>query len=299
MDAFQFRLNPPARQLGGCCALLNGRATHYRVDGHRTTLSLKAVQYGAALYLTLRSRHLVTPESFLILNNGQEYALEFQWPAPTETLCPFFQPAFVEHVAHCMTASASKQLDEIDPATRPLSFREHLYPRTGRIGALLEDIDQGLKSGVACGPWLEDRFHALAEALVELSGLAKRDCDRIDAHRPATREELYRRLQRGRDYLSASYAGPVTVAEAAAAATLSPYHFHRQFKALFGQSPMRFVQACRLTAARRLLLTTDLPVTQVCFAAGFESLGSFSALFAKRFGCSPRSYRLVAAGNRK
>src|SRR5436190_13591197 len=136
MSTFEFRLNPPSLQLGRCSALLNGVATHYRVDNHRTTLSVKAVQRGAALYVTSRSRHLVTPDYFLILNRGQEYALEFQWPTPTETLCPFFQPDFVEHVAYCMTTSARKQLDVIEGATLPVSFCERLLPRTGRAGGV-------------------------------------------------------------------------------------------------------------------------------------------------------------------
>jgi AraC-like DNA-binding protein len=291
MAAFEFRLNPPARHLATSCALLNGLATRYRVASHRTTLSIKAVQRGAALYVTPRARHLVTEDCFLILNDGQEYALDFQWPAPTETLCPFFQPGFVEHAAHCLTTSLRKQLDEIEPAAQSVTFCERLYSRKGCIGALLDDCYGGLKQGHVCDTWLEDQFLALAEALVELSGIERREIAQIGAHRHSTREELYRRLHRGRDYLSACYAEPVTVAKAAAAAALSHYHFHRQFKAAFGQTPMQFVQACRLDTARKLLLTTDLPVTQVCFSVGFESLGSFSALFRQRFARSPRRYR--------
>jgi AraC-like DNA-binding protein len=294
MAAFAFRLNPAAQHLGECSAVLNGLATHYRVDSHRTTLSVKAVQSGAALYVTRRGRHLVTPNCFLVLNCGQEYALDFQWPTPTETLCPFFQPGFVEHVAYCMTASPRKQLDEIETATRPISFCERLYPRTGHLNAILKDIHEGIAAGHACGTWLEDRFHNLAEAVVELSGVERREINQIAAQRSATREELYRRLHRGRDYLSACYPEPVTVAKAAAAAAISPHHFHRQFKAVFGQTPMQFVQGCRLEAARRLLLTTDLPVTQICFSTGFESLGSFSSLFRRRFGRSPRQFRRSA-----
>lgn len=291
MSVFEFRLNPTARQLGSCSALLNGVATEYRVENYRTTLSVKAVQRGAALYVTPQSRHLVTPDHFLILNHGQEYALEFQWPMPTETLCPFFQPDFVEHVAFCMTSSAQKQLDEIDVVTRPVDFCERLVPRRGRLGRLLDYIHHEVKTGHACNTWLEDQFTLLAESLVELRGIERREVDQISACRSATRRELYRRLHRGRDYLSASYARPVTVAEAAAAATLSPYHFHRQFRTFFHKTPMQFVQACRLDAARRLLLSSDMPVTQVCLFVGFESLGSFSSLFRKRFGSPPIQFR--------
>ena len=291
MATFEFSINPAARELGKCSAVLNGQASHYRVDRYRTTLSLKAVQRGAALYVTPRSRHLVTPDCFLILNRGQEYDLEFQWPATTETLCPFFQPGLVEHVAHCMTTSTERQLDDFETVPRSVSFCERLYPRTGRIGALLDEVYQGISAKQACGAWLEDRFFVLAEALVELDGIERSKIDRINAQRAATREELYRRLHRGRDYLSACYAAPITVANAATAAALSPYHFHRQFRSVFGQTPMQFVQVCRLDAAQRLLLTTDMPVTQVCFSVGFESLGSFSSLFRKRFARSPSQFR--------
>jgi AraC-like DNA-binding protein len=83
---------------------------------------------------------------------------------------------------------------------------------------------------------------------------------------------------------------------AAKAARLSPYHFHRMFKLAFGQTPMQFLQECRLAAARRLLVATDQSVTLICFAVGFESLGSFSWLFRKRFGLSPRRFRAQCCG---
>ena len=126
---------------------------------------------------------------------------------------------------------------------------------------------------------------------MKLHGKVSRDVDNMDALRAATREELYRRLHRGRDYLSACYTSPVTVASAAHAAKLSPAHFHRQFKALFHETPMQFLQERRLAAARKLLISTDESVTNICFMIGLESLGSFSSLFHRQFGSSPNHYR--------
>jgi AraC family transcriptional regulator len=288
---FSFKLNPPATELSKCSALLNGVATQYRVESYRTTLSVKAVQRGAALYATRRGRHLVTEDCFLILNEGQEYSLEFQWPAPTETLCPFFQPGFLEQTSYCLTTPVSKQLDQLDAPTCSAGFCERLYPRTGPVAVLLDELHRGVRAGRATAFWLEDRFHELAAALVQLQANASREMDDLSALRPATRQELYRRLHRGRDYLSSCYASPVTVTSAAKAASLSPAHFHRQFKALFRQTPMQFLQERRLAAARRLLTSTDEPVTTVCLMVGLESLGSFCSLFHRRFGCSPSRYR--------
>jgi AraC-like DNA-binding protein len=296
VGGFQFRYNPPFGELPHCSALLNGIAQRYQVQQYRTTLSLKAVVRGAALYGTRQGRHLVTQDSFLILNHGQEYSLEFQGPSLTETLALFFQRGLVEHVADSLATPSRRQLDDMAPRAPTTEWYERLYPMSGRVGSLLHDLRRGVQSGAACRPWLEDQFFTLAAALVELRGGVQAEVDQFPAQRPATRAELYRRLHRGRDFLSASYSQPVNVALAAHAAHLSPYHFHRMFKAAFQQTPMQFLQECRLAAARRLLVGTDQPVTSICFAVGFESLGSFSWLFRRRFGLSPRQFRAQCRG---
>jgi AraC-like DNA-binding protein len=298
MPDLSFKLNPPARELPTCSAVLNGVANRYTVASYRTTLSIKAVIRGAALYTTRQARHLVTDDSFLILNEGQEYGLEFQWPGQTETLCPFFQPTFVEQVAHSWSRADSNQLDDPDQPAPARGLYERLYPCSGSVGRLLKKLHVGIKRAHASGPWLEDRFFELAESLIQLNANVAKEVDNIRAIRPSTRQELYRRLHRGRDCLSSCYSSPLTVSTAARAAKLSPAHFHRRFRDLFRQTPMQFLQDRRLTAARSLLTRTVEPVTNVCFLVGFESLGSFSSLFRRRFGCSPGRYRKLHSAAR-
>ncbi|HEX2474534.1 MAG TPA: helix-turn-helix transcriptional regulator [Lacipirellulaceae bacterium] len=295
----RFKLNPRARELPACSAVLHGIAAQYNVDGYRTTLSVKAVARGAALYTTPQARHLVTKDCFLILNEGQQYSLEFQWPTATETICPFFQPGFLEHVSFCQSAPVAKQLDDLETPQRCTGFYEHLYPRTGEVGRLLDELQSDVVADRASSEWIEDRMYELAGALARLNGSVAKDVQNVEAMRSSTRDELYRRLNRGRDFLSSCYASSVSVASAARAAKLSPAHFHRQFKALFGQTPMQFLQQRRLAAARSLLQSTDEPVTNICFMIGFESLGSFSSLFHRRFGCSPIQFRRLHCAGRK
>jgi AraC family transcriptional regulator len=118
MREFQFKLNPLPKDISSCCTVLHGTARRYSVESYRTTLSLKAVVRGAALYRTRQGRHLVTEDSFLILNEGQEYSLDFQWPGITETLCPFFQPGFLEDVSQSVCTPTRSQLDDVDGAPR-------------------------------------------------------------------------------------------------------------------------------------------------------------------------------------
>jgi AraC-like DNA-binding protein len=98
-------------------------------------------------------------------------------------------------------------------------------------------------------------------------------------------------LRRARDHADRSYAGPVTLEEMAAVACLSKYHFLRLFRATYGMTPMEYVSKRRIERAQDLLRATNLTVTEVCFAVGFSSLGSFSSRFRSVVGETPSEFQ--------
>src|SRR5262249_27795116 len=81
------------------------------------------------------------------------------------------------------------------------------------------------------------------------------------------------------------------LADAAREAFLSPFHYHRLFVRTFGETPHEFVTKLRIDRAKRLLGRDQLPVTDVCYAVGYESLGSFSMRFRNLVGYSPSAYQ--------
>lgn len=101
--------------------------------------------------------------------------------------------------------------------------------------------------------------------------------------------ETRRRLSRARDRLELLDTSPA-LAEIAREAGISRFHFIRLFEATFGVTPHQFRVAVRIAEARRLLASGQ-PVTDVCMAVGFSSLGSFSSSFARREGQSPSVYQ--------
>ncbi len=83
----------------------------------------------------------------------------------------------------------------------------------------------------------------------------------------------------------------LTLEDLAAVAYLSPSHFNRVFRRLIGIPPGEFLSALRFQAARRLLVTTPLSVTDICFEVGYTSTGSFTSRFTHLVGLSPRLLR--------
>jgi AraC-like DNA-binding protein len=98
-------------------------------------------------------------------------------------------------------------------------------------------------------------------------------------------------LRRARDHADRSYAGALTLEEMAAVACLSKYHFLRLFRATYGMTPMEYVSKRRIERAQDLLRATNLTVTEVCFAVGFSSLGSFSSRFRSVVGETPSEFQ--------
>jgi AraC-like DNA-binding protein len=100
-----------------------------------------------------------------------------------------------------------------------------------------------------------------------------------------------RHLLRAKDLIDARYRDPLDVATLARAARLSEAYFSREFRAAFGETPMRYLLTRRMERASALLRTTDHGVTDICFSVGFQSVGSFTTTFGRVFGLSPRAYR--------
>ena len=105
------------------------------------------------------------------------------------------------------------------------------------------------------------------------------------------RHEGFRRLCRARERLQELHDPSPSIEEIARDLGVSPFHFIRQFEAVFGVTPHQFRIQSRLSRARHLLALGRLSVTDVCMAVGFSSLGSFSALFRHRVGETPSGYR--------
>ena len=98
-------------------------------------------------------------------------------------------------------------------------------------------------------------------------------------------------LGRARALMDRCYDHPLDLQQLSTHASFSRYHFIRLFRKTYKRTPHQYLMQKRVEKARELLATTELSVTEVCFRVGFQSLGSFSALFHRLVGQPPTEYR--------
>ncbi len=98
-------------------------------------------------------------------------------------------------------------------------------------------------------------------------------------------------LHLARLLLQRHYKTQITVEELGHRVALSPYYLIRAFRRAYKQTPHQYLVEIRMARAKELLRNSDLSITDVCAAVGYESLGSFSTLFRKAAGISPSAYR--------
>jgi AraC-like DNA-binding protein len=102
------------------------------------------------------------------------------------------------------------------------------------------------------------------------------------------------RLRRVRDRIDREYTQPLDVEALARGVHMSAGHLSREFKAAYGESPYSYLMTRRIERAMTLLRRGDLSVTDVCFAVGCSSLGTFSTRFTELVGIAPSTYRRLA-----
>jgi len=103
------------------------------------------------------------------------------------------------------------------------------------------------------------------------------------------------RLRRVRDRIDREHTQPLDVEALARGVHMSAGHLSREFRKAFGESPYSYLMTRRIERAMALLRRGDLSVTQVCFAVGCQSLGTFSTRFTELVGVPPSVYRQESA----
>jgi len=272
--------------------VLHARARRHVVINFAGPNSIKAVMRGEVEWRLGGQGLTVDENSFLFLSHGERYSMNIDTPRAVETCCAFFRNGYVEEVLADMTSPVAAALEGPARAAHENCFvsRLHFDPQGAILGRLRTLAER-------CAPALqpssfEQDFLVLACKLAALYEEVRQKMARLPGVKAATRQELFQRLERGREFLHSRSSGPVSLEEAARSAALSPYHFHRAFRQVHGLTPHVYLTHLRLARALDLL-SRGTPVLETCLECGFQSPTTFSRLFRARFGMLPSRVRLI------
>jgi AraC-like DNA-binding protein len=214
----------------------------------------------------------MVPGSILVGHPGEEFVCSHEHLSGDECLCFKFTPEVVEAFGG---KAALWRAGSLAPLPELMVLGEAAQ------AAATDKSDLGLDE---LGLLLASRFVDL------VSGRARRP--------PGTAGSDRRRAVRAALWIDAHADQPLTVADAAAEAGLSPFHFLRLFARVLGVTPHQYLLRCRLRHAARLLAGDSLPVTDVAYRVGFGDLSNFVRTFRRAAGVSPRRFRQGARGRR-
>lgn len=299
-------LFPAGTRLGEHNLILHASARRHSVEGYAGPLSIKTVLRGRVSWVVGGRELVVDASSFLVLAAGERYSMNVDEPKPVETCCAFFAPRFLELIAADLTSPLEAALDCPDRIAPPLAYLSALHgdrerALTGRVCSLAERCEKALSPSGA-----EEDFVVLAILLLEYYEQIRAQAARVPAARSSTRQELFRRLLIGREYIHSHCSDPVSLAAVARAAYLSPFYFHRGFTGAFQETPHSYLTGLRLARARDMI-AGGTSVLDACVGVGFSSPSAFSRLFRKRLGYAPslvrrelaRSGKKIRAGSYK
>jgi AraC-like DNA-binding protein len=113
------------------------------------------------------------------------------------------------------------------------------------------------------------------------------------------RAYLYRRIVQAKLFIDQHFREKVNLDEIAGEASFSRFHFIRLFKESYGHTPHQYLISLRLREAEKLMEQPGLRIQDICFEIGFESVGTFTTLFRKTFGQSPKNHQVEILRRKK
>ena len=283
-------LFPEGARFGADNLFLHAKARRHQVSDFAGPLSIKTVLSGAVAWKVGGHDLVVDPNSFLILGAGEKYSMDINEPRVVETACAFFRGGFAEEVAQDATTRVEAALDNPSRPAPCLPYLSRLHTDPERsILDRVQTMALGCSREIQPSGFEED-FLLLSKSLLLRYEQIRLQVSRVPAVRSSTREELFRRLEIGKEYIHGHVEAPVSLDELSRAACLSRYHFHRAFTQVFQKTPHTYLTEVRLARAHSLL-RSGAAVTEVCLSVGFSSHSSFSRLFRSNYGLAPSAVR--------
>ena len=263
---------------------------------HKSRMSFRTVLTGYQRYQLQENDRaaMVNADTYLMVNQGQEYCNEIDPFTGAESLVVAFREDLLSEVWTKSTAGWSYALDDETQGLdhQEIAFYNTSYQVTAPMRRTLSHLKEGVLHGTSNALFYDELHYELAEALIKNHFHALSLTNDFNLVKKSTRMETFRRLNYARDFMMANFHLKLDLQAISKEGAMSPYHFLKAFKAVYKKTPLEFLTQERLQYAQHLMRYTDLPVSHVTTKSGFENTSSFIRLFKRSSGMTPKQYRM-------
>lgn len=282
-------------ELGKRNIVLVQNATTYKAREIQTPLAFKSIINGRELHEFDQNKIAVTRDSFLILNNGQQVKMYADKQENMQSLAIYFADNFAEQILCSLTFDDDKLLGNYDHFNQqPIYFFEKLYALSSEIQSTVGQIKKIKLQARTNELAITELLHKLMSHMIAEHRNLKLNIDKLPFTKSSTRIEIFRRLNKAKDYIDSCFSENITLAQLAEIACMAEHHFLRHFKNAFDITPHQYTTQRRLEEAKQLLKETEKPVSSIIHMVGFECPSSFGRLFKNYTSFTPIGFRGLA-----
>lgn len=252
--------------------------------------AIKYVADGVERYKLNGKNYPITTGRYLLTNDTYEGSVEIEADKNVKGICINVAPELIAEVLASNKRPDTAYTDiELVKYLTSVHFLDNQYSdsRT-HLGRLLKDLTaKAYSHELSEEDVTNEFFYTIAEKIIEDQSTVYKQLQAIPGLKAATKKDLYRKLQRGKEFIDNSFTFPLTIDAIAREACMSEYHFFRLFKSVFGLSPNQYLIKKRLEHGRNILLQDRYSVSVAAVESGFSDIHTFSKAFKKQFGASP------------
>ncbi len=263
-------------------------------NGFEGPFSFKYNFSGKAYYSFDGKRFAITQNNYLFLNANQFYTCENERHSKIKSLIIFFATDFFQQSVYNVTQNSDKLLDNFDFYTKDaINFFERITIPTSHTLFLIKKIADGVSFDYEMNYINELLYQLIGELTKEQIGYSK-IIEGQPAYKRSTKIELFKRTAIAKDYIVSNYHQPIHLDILSRLVQMAPCHFLRVFKHNFHETPYQLITRLRLSEAKEMLSTANIPITEISEKLGFENLCSFTRIFTKYVKQSPSSFRKLS-----
>lgn len=256
-------------------------------------VSIKYVLEGVEYYKVDNQEFEISAGRFLLANQQPDGEVYFHSKKVVVGICIDLHPELVQQALQAISINYKHDPEHLLDACngKPIVLEQIYLAKHSPLYGKLRQIERLARVSEAPDLQInEDWFMELAELIAFQEQHHNRALRALDVVKRSTREEIYRRLLQGREYMDEHFLSSPPIAEVAQQCFMSEFYFFRCFKQAFGITPHQYMLRKRLRFASRLMKQKQMSISRVAIECGFPDLSTFSKTFKKHYSMTPTQF---------